>query len=169
MIPVSNQFAHLNKRNLFKRWDLMPRYLAIENHFGENDYGWELFRKLRIHQSSEFGEGHSQKLYDQSVRDGFERLIESVKVSGYDRSYPLVLNEDKLLITKGWLRFACCLYFEIEEIPCKFDVIDPDPNYSLNWMQTDVGYDSREINLIVNCRDRLFEKIKNKILCDSTQ
>ena len=65
MIPSFNKFHHLNKGKNFNRWDLIPRYLAIENHFGENDFGWEMFRKLRIHQSSEFGDGHAQKLYDQ--------------------------------------------------------------------------------------------------------
>ena len=31
-------------------------------------------------------------------------------------------------------------------------------------MQNDVGYDSKEMNRIVGCRDRIFEKIESKIL-----
>ena len=60
MIPSFNKFHHLNKGSNFNRWDLIPRYLAIEEHFGENDFGWEMFRKLRIHQSSEFSDGHGR-------------------------------------------------------------------------------------------------------------
>ena len=165
MIPAFNKFSKLNKTDeSFNRWDLMPRYLAIENHFGENDYGWEMFRKLRLHQSSEFGDGGGQKLYDQSAREDFERLIDSMKATGYNRNYPLVVTEEGLRITKGWLRFSCCLYFEMDTIPCKFDVIDPGSNYDLNWMQTDAGYTSNEVGLIVTARDRLFEKLEKNIL-----
>ena len=94
MIPSFNKFHHLNKGKNFNRWDLIPRYLAIENHFGENDFGWEMFRKLRIHQSSEFGDGHAQKLYDQTARTDFESLIESVKKHGFKRRFALVVNQD---------------------------------------------------------------------------
>ena len=48
MIPSFNKFSSLNKGTQFDRWDLIPRYLAIEEHFNENEYGWEMFRKLRI-------------------------------------------------------------------------------------------------------------------------
>ena len=164
MIPSFNKFHHLNKGKNFNRWDLIPRYLAIENHFGENDFGWEMFRKLRIHQSSEFGDGHAQKLYDQTARTDFESLIDSVKKHGFKRRFALVVNQDNLKITKGWLRFACCLYFEIDTIPCKYDTIDPSDGYDLNWMQNDVGYETKEINQIVACRDRIFNKIESKIL-----
>jgi len=164
MIPSFNKFSSLNKGNAFTRWDLIPRYLAIENHFNENDYGWELFRKLRMHQSAEFGDGHSQKMYDQSAREDFETLIDNMKASGYNKKYPLVINEESMRITKGWLRFSCCLYFQLNTIPCKYDVIDSKSEYDLNWMTTEVGYSAKEINLIVGGRDRLFEKLEKNIL-----
>ena len=164
MIPSFNKFSHLNKGTDFNRWDLIPRYLAIEEHFGENDYGWEMFRKLRLHQSSEFADGHAQTMYDQSARTDYEELIESISKHGYKRRFALIVNQDNLKITKGWLRFACCLYFEIDTIPCKYDTIDPSDGYDLNWMQTEVGYETKEINQIVACRDRIFDKIESKIL-----
>ena len=164
MIPSFNKFHHLNKGSNFNRWDLIPRYLAIEEHFGENDFGWEMFRKLRIHQSSEFSDGHGQKLYDQTARNEFEVLIESVKKHGFKRRFPLIINHENFKITKGWLRFACCLYFEIDKIPCKYDTIDPTDGYDLNWMLNEVGYDTKEINQIVACRDRIFDKIESDIL-----
>jgi hypothetical protein len=163
MIPKNSFYHHLNKKSLFKRWDLIPRYLAIENHYGENDYGWELFRKLRLHQSCEFGDGTSQTLYDQTTRTNFETLIESVKI-GFNREYPIVVTENNLRINKGWLRFACCLYFEIVEIPCKYDVLDPNPSYSKRWLIEDVGYTKSEVNLIQEGRLRIFKKLENSIL-----
>ena len=117
MIPKSSEYSSLNKKVCLKG-EIIPRYLAIENHYGENDYGWDLFLKLRLHQSSEFGDGTAQTLYDQTTRTNFETLIESIKI-GYNRDYPIVVNETGLRINKGWLRFACCLYFQIDEIPCK--------------------------------------------------
>lgn len=164
MIPSFNKFHHYNKGSNFNRWDLIPRYLAIEEHFGENDFGWEMFRKLRIHQSCEFSDGHGQKLYDQTARNEFEILIDSVKKHGFKRRFPLIINHENFKITKGWLRFACCLYFQIDKIPCKYDTIDPTDGYDLNWMQNEVGYTSKEMNQIVSCRDRIFEKLESSIL-----
>ena len=163
MIPKSSEYSNLNKKSLFKRWDLIPRYLAIENHYGENDYGWDLFRKLRLHQSSEFGDGTAQTLYDQTTRTNFETLIESIKI-GYNRDYPIVVNETGLRINKGWLRFACCLYFQVDVIPCKFDTLNPNPSYSKSWMMTEVGYTNDEMLLIEESYLRIFEKLSGNIL-----
>ena len=164
MIPKDSPYRHLNKRVQFKRWDLIPRYLAIENHFGENDYGWDLFRKLRIHQASEFGGGIVQSEYDQSVRTNYENLIKSVEIDGYDRKHPLIVHEKGLRINGGLLRFVCCLYFGIDEIPCVFDMFNPNPSYSLNWMRSEVGYTTSELKLIREGRDRLFTKLESTIL-----
>ena len=163
MIPKSSEYANLNKKSFFKRWDLIPRYLAIENHFGENDYGWNLFRKLRLHQSREFGDGTSQTMYDQTTRTNFESLIESIKIA-YNRDYPIVVNETGLRINKGWLRFACCLYFQIDEIPCKFDTLNPNPSYSKSWMVTEVGYTKDEMQIIEESHQRIFDKLEGTIL-----
>ena len=68
-------------------------YFFFENHFSENDYGWELFRKMRIHQSSEFGDGHKQTDYDQSARTAFERLADNMKYqtgAAYDRDNTVI-------------------------------------------------------------------------------
>ena len=164
MIPKSSKYKHLNKKVLFKRWDLIPRYLAVENHFGENDYGWDLFRKLRTHQASEFGDGTAQSEYDQSVRTNFESLIESVGANGYDREHPLVVHEKGLRINGGLLRFTCCLWFGIDEIPCVFDMINPNPSYSLTWMRSEVGYTASELKLIRDAHDRMFTKLESTIL-----
>ena len=56
------------------------------------------------------------------------------------------------------------MYFGIDKIPCKYDTIDPTDGYDLNWMQNEVGYTSKEINQIVACRDRIFDKIESSIL-----
>ncbi len=163
MIPKNSVYSHLNIKSLFKRWDLVPRYLAIENHYGENNFGWELFRKLRLHQSREFGDGTGQTLYDQTTRTNFESLIDSIKI-GYNREFPIVVNETGLRINKGWLRFACCLYFNIDEIPCKFDTLNPNPSYSKTWMVTEVGYNKKEMDLIEDGYTRIFTKLEKTIL-----
>ena len=163
MIPKDSNYAYLNKKKSFKRWDLVPRYLAIENHFGENDYGWSLFRKLRLHQSREFGDGTSQSIYDQTTRTNFEKLIDSIKIS-YNRDFPIVVSEKKLRINKGWLRFACCLYFGIDEIPCKLDTLNPNPKYSKSWMIEEVGYTKKEMELILEGHTRIFNKLEKTIL-----
>jgi len=163
MIPKNSAYSHLNIKSLFKRWDLVPRYLAIENHYGENNFGWELFRKLRLHQSREFGDGTGQTLYDQTTRTNFESLIDSIK-NGYNREFPIVVNETGLRINKGWLRFACCLFFNIDEIPCKFDTLNPNPSYSKTWMVTEVGYNKKEMDLIEDGYTRIFTKLEKTIL-----
>ena len=141
---------------------MIPRYLAIEEHFGENDFGWEMFRKLRLHQSSEFGDGHGQKLYDQTARNEFEVLIDSVKKHGFKRRFPLIINHENFKITKvGCVLRVVCI--EIDKIPCKYDTIDPTDGYDLNWMQNDVGYTSKELIKLLRVVTE-FSKIESSIL-----
>ena len=108
MIPKSSPLAEYNYEGVeFHRWDLIVRYLAIENHFSENDYGWELFRKMRIHQSSEFGDGHKQTDYDQSARTAFERLADNMKHQGYNKKFPIPIHAESLRLNGGAQRLVC--------------------------------------------------------------
>jgi hypothetical protein len=161
MIPESSSLSRYNNEEVeFHRWDLIVRYLAIENHLGENDYGWRLYRNLRIHQSAEFGDGTVQSDYDQTARRGFEELIDSVKLKGYKRKYPIPVNSDTLRLNGGAQRLMCCIYFGIDEIPVIVDHFDPDANYPLDWF-TLHGFEADDIQLIKDGQIRMFEKMSN--------
>ena len=163
MIPESSPLAEYNYEGVeFHRWDLIVRYLAIENHFSENDYGWELFRKMRIHQSSEFGDGHKQTDYDQSARTAFERLADNMKHQGYNKSNPIPIHAESLRLNGGAPRFVCALYFGLERIPCVLDYFDPDVNYPIGWFK-EHGFTVGEIQLIKDGHLRLFERLEDYI------
>lgn len=161
MIPKNSPLAEYNNTEVeFHRWDLIVRYLAIENHYGENDYGWRLYRQMRIHQSAEFGDGTVQSDYDQSARRGFEELMDSVKNKGYKRKYPIPVNADTLRLNGGAQRLMCCVYFGIDEIPVIVDYFDPDTDYSLEWFIMN-GFDSSDIELIKEGQIRMLEKMSD--------
>ena len=163
MIPESLPLAEYNYEEVeFHRWDLIVRYLAIENHFSENDYGWELFRKMRIHQSSEFGDGHKQTDYDQSARTAFERLADNMKHQGYNKKFPIPIHAESLRLNGGAQRFMCALYFGLEKIPCVLDYFDPDVNYTIRWFK-EHGFEKAEIQLIKTGHLRLLERFEEYI------
>jgi hypothetical protein len=163
MIPESSSLSeHNNEEVEFHRWDLVVRYLALENHFSESDYGWEFFRKMRVQQSSEFGDGHRQTEYDQSARTAFEKLADNMKHQGYDKKYPIPVHAESLRLNDGGQRFVCALYFKLEKFPCVLDYFDPDVNYPINWF-SEHGFEKEEIQLIKDGHIRMFEHMDDYI------
>ena len=86
----------------FNRYDTIVRYLAVENYYGKNDFGFELYRRMQ--------KSRNPKTYEsKNYQETFERLIRSFEKFGFDDRYPLeVSNELRLL--DGSHRFALILY-----------------------------------------------------------
>lgn len=113
--------------------DIMIRILAIENYYGKNNFGFELYnemQKIRVNNNSEIPP------YRANNQEQFIKLIDSFERNGYNDKYPVVVNEDFKLFD-GTHRLACSLYFDIENIPVTFksEVIERHPDYSLNWFK----------------------------------
>lgn len=133
------------KYKRFNRMDIVVRYLAIEEFYGKNKHGFELYSKM-------------QKLRGQQLHtlDRFIELIRSIKEYGFDNTSGIVLGEGLQLID-GSHRIACALYFDVPYVPVTFIPDNPDFEYSLDWF-TDCGFGKEEIAIIDNKAKEVFKR-----------
>ena len=85
------------------------RYVYIENYYGENDFGKQLYIDV-----NQWGSEQSMQ-YD---IEKFDALIKSIEVNGYDSKSAIFADLDRNCIN-GTHRLALCAYFEIKNIPTK--------------------------------------------------
>ncbi len=113
--------------------DIMIRILAIENYYGKNNYGFQLYNKMQKIRVN------SNPMIPQYRADNQERFIEiinSFKKNNFIDKYPISINEDFKLFD-GTHRLSCSIFFGIKRIPVKFEerTIERHPDYSLNWFK----------------------------------
>ena len=80
------------------------RYVAVEEHFGENNFGKALYAKAN----------HLQNTQQDFAR--FEALIGSIETKGYDKRYGLYVDLDGNCFN-GTHRLALCVWFGVTDIP----------------------------------------------------
>lgn len=144
-------FLTQNSDKEFLRWDVIVRYLAIEQFYGKNDFGFELYKKMqskRIH--VQYG--------DESLKK-FINLLKSIEKNGYDDTSCIVLNES-LQLVDGSHRLALSLYHEIENIPVEINKHANISYYGEKWFLENTFTDE-EVQLI---RQKLDELIARKKL-----
>ena len=86
----------------FNRYDMIVRLLAIENYYGKNEYGFNLYRKMQ-----------AARIGIDSVEPAvfrFRKLIESYENNGYDSSSEIELDSC-LHLYDGSHRMAMALYY----------------------------------------------------------
>ncbi len=113
--------------------DIMIRILAIENYYGKNDFGFKLYNKMQNIRVS------SNPLIPQiraNNEERFRKIIKSFEKNNFIEDYPIIINEDFKLFN-GTHRLACSLFFDIKQIPVKFEerTIEKHPDYSLEWFE----------------------------------
>lgn len=133
---------YFNTKSLFKRTignnldnaDLLIRLLAIDNYFGKNDYGFELYKKMqqvRINTNKEI----LTKYKDWETE--FKKMIKLFEKNGYMNDYPVELSKD-FRVFNGAHRLCCALAFNIEKIPVRFTSNYIDRiwyDYSIEWFK----------------------------------
>lgn len=89
---------------------LPGRYLAIEQYYGNNDYGYEIYKKIVC-------------LFNPSLEvvkkrlENFIKLIKSWEKNGYDSSKTVTILENGLIID-GSHRISLALYHKLEKMKC---------------------------------------------------
>lgn len=133
--------------------DIMIRILAIENYYGKNNFGFELYNKM---QKIRVTGNPTIPQYRADNQDRFISIIKSFEKNGYLEEYPIIINEDFKLFN-GTHRLACSIFFNIKNIPVMFEerVIEMHPDYSLNWFEK-VGLE----NYIPIIKDKYKEILK---------
>lgn len=98
----------------FVRSDFFVRLMAIENHYGENDFGIALYNKMQKHKGG--------KAFNQG-KNSFIHIVKSFEENGFISAESNFIIVNKVLrLIAGAHRLACCLYFGIKEIPFYIDL-----------------------------------------------
>ena len=121
-------FAFIDTRELlvqqfidgnFNRLDVIVRVLAVENYYGKNDYGMNLYGKMQRARNLNINNGK----YDELAVPRFEALIESVEKNGFDASSEIIVDRN-LKLVDGAHRIALAIFHHIKEV--KIRVVDED-------------------------------------------
>ena len=146
----------------YQRLDIIVKYLAIENYYGKNDYGFNLhqkLQKLRQNQSAYMPEG-----YELISREAFRNLIQSIEKNGWDKESEISVD-NRLFLTDGAHRVAACLYFGITHV--RVQVLDDDIDilpFTVDYLENG-GFTKEEVNIICKKAEELLERCKVKISC----
>ena len=122
------------------RLDVSVRYMAVEDYFWENDYGFYLYRKMQTLRCQEADEAVDKRV------NTYKRLIKSFDSNGYEcDSYVRCYENDQL--DDGAHRIACALYFGIKNITIEYMPKVGTVDYGEDWF---VAHDftEKEIKLI---------------------
>ena len=123
---------HSMKNNL-NASDVIIKLLAIENYFGENDFGFELYNKMQKIRVLNNPKVPNYRAYNKAR---FIKIINSFQKEGFNDKHPIIINNEFMLF-EGTHRMACALYFKIKRIPVTFDerMINLKTDYSINWFK----------------------------------
>lgn len=88
-------------------YSMAVRYLVIDNYYGKNDYGYEIYKKAM--------ELYCSAVTAQKRLDRFICLIESWELNGFDKKQPVLLF-DNLKFFDGAHRISLASYFREKDI-----------------------------------------------------
>ena len=150
---VEEIFMQQNSSKGYNRLDTVVRYLAVEEYYGKNDYGFRLYEKMQ-------GKRIDKEYVAGSV-ERFRSLIESWDKNGYTDASEISLDSNLFLID-GSHRMALALYHGIKDISCKVYGNKTSTEYGVSWfVQND--FTLEEIKIIQNKCDELLAKHKQSI------
>ena len=120
-------------KNNMNASDIIVKIMAIEDYFGKNNYGMNMYNKM---QKIRVLQNKLIEIEKANNQENFADLIESFKKNGFNDKYPVELNK-KFEIFEGSHRLACSIYFGIEEIPVTFNknFWELTYDYSLKWFE----------------------------------
>jgi hypothetical protein len=135
--------AYQFKNKKFNRYDTIIRYLAVENYFDKNDFGFELYRKMQTKRG--FVKGAEEK---------FKKLIASVNENGFDECSALPVGKNQEL-ADGSHRLALALYFDKKLIPLKVNRFSYDTYYGIDWFKHN-DFTQDEIQILEDRKRKIF-------------
>jgi len=143
------------KNDEFRRPDMIVRHLAIDNYYGNNDFGFDLYRKL---QDARVKKGYA----DRAVKKFYD-LIESYAKNGYDPgSY--ILADKELKLRDGSHRMAMATYLNLPEITVAVFNATTALVLDYNWLLTH-GFSKEEVQLLRSKADSLRKEMNQPLKC----
>lgn len=151
MIRTNDLFLAQYYNGEYNGQDIVVKYLAIENYYNRNDFGFELYRKM---QTKRVGEDWTER---------FRQLILSFE-AGMDLQSWIKTDLD-YSIHDGAHRLAVALYHDIKSIPVKiFNLRQQRRYYGINWFK-DNGFSEEEIAIILKKNDEIVKKCSMPYYC----
>jgi hypothetical protein len=141
----------------YKRLDIIVRLLAVENEYGLNDYGWDMYRRMQCARA-----GEDEVSVDERVAV-FRKLIASFKDNGYDRASAILLDKN-MYLEDGSHRLSLALFHGIDSINCKVLPYSTDVYYGESWFKEN-GFSKQEISLILSKTEAILAQHEIKISC----
>jgi hypothetical protein len=132
---ISKQF----RNGIFNRFDIIVRYLAIEELYNLNNYGIELYNKMQKKRGT--------KARYHTIRR-FENLINQIQQYGFNSSSRIVIDQDMHLFD-GSHRLACALFYKLSDMPVQIKLCTEPVYYSLDWFKIN-GFMPKELELMEN-------------------
>lgn len=146
----------------YQRLDVIVKYLAIENYFHKNDYGFDMYHKLqeiRLKQSYDIPEG-----YHMLAEYLFSDLIQSVDERGFLEESEIICDS-RLLLMDGAHRLALCLYYGIPKV--RVMVLERQRNvvpFTLDYLRKG-GFSEKECSVIEKKARELLDKCRINTVC----
>lgn len=152
-IDVKELFLSQRRNEQFNRYDIVVRYLAIENYYNKNNFGFALYKKMQeLRNPLENSEDYVRK---------FKELIASFENRGYDITSEIETDKE-MLIEEGAHRVSCALYFGIDILSVKVLPTQSGADYSIDWFFLN-GFTDSECNIILEKERWLREKNNSDI------
>lgn len=140
----------------FDRLDVIVRYLAIEEYFDKNDYGFNLYNKMQSERVKNKSPHYKISL-SESYESKFRNLIKSISINGYGSKSTIFITSNGFL-ADGSHRLALALYFDVPTISLIPAYLTKRPNpYSVKWFEQN-GFLKDEISLIEEKKKDIFWK-----------
>lgn len=130
------------------RWDIAVKYLAIENYYGKNDFGFDMYARMQNLRTGD-------NVADEAVKN-FKNLIVSWEMNGYDEKSCIYLDSD-FTLQNGAHRLAMALYHDMPYINTHLLHRDKPASFGRNWFK-EKGFSETELAIIDNKAQELFRK-----------
>lgn len=150
-LKATDLFLAQYVENEFNAVDIVVKYLAIENFYGKNDFGLELYRKLQL------------KRVNEDWNERYIKLMKSFE-TGIDMESWLQLDLN-YSIHDGAHRLALALYHGYEYVPVNIFNVDIHRRYyGWKWFE-DNDFTKSEIALIYQKLNEILEICRKPYFC----
>lgn len=143
------------KNGEFRRPDMIIRHLAIDNYYGNNNYGFDLYRKLQ--------DARVRKGYSEEAVKKFYSLIKSYAENGYNPdSY--ILADKELKLRDGSHRMAMATYLNLSEITVAVFNATTALVLDYHWLLEN-GFSAEEVQLLKDKSDSMRREMNVPLKC----
>lgn len=161
----------------YQFYDLAVRYLAIDEYYGNNTIGFDLYKKMHT-LGGNYGQNNQTEEYYKARRkrkkvakygivkeehsiEQFQQLIKSYDDNGYDAS-SVIMADKNMLSMNGSHRISLAVYREQELMNVEIHNLLFKRRFSYDWFWQ-VGFSRQELDIIDTTMKNILEDCKKKL------